>query len=102
MGFSRQEYWRELPCFPPRYLPKSGTEPASPASPALAGGFFTTSVTWEAHTIDTMHKIGNNKNLLYSSVLCGDLNGKEAQKGRDVCIHTANLLHCAVESNIAL
>ena len=30
-------------------LPDSGIEPASLMSPALAGGFFTTSATWEAH-----------------------------------------------------
>ena len=29
-------------------LPDPGIEPASLASPALAGGFFTTSTTWEA------------------------------------------------------
>ena len=45
MGFSRQEYWSELPCPPPGDLPKPGIEPTSPA---LAGGFFTTSATWEA------------------------------------------------------
>ena len=31
MGFSRQEYWCELPCLPPRDLPNPETEPASPA-----------------------------------------------------------------------
>ena len=31
-----------------RDLPGSGTEHTSPASSALAGGFFTTSITWEA------------------------------------------------------
>ena len=45
MGFSRQEYWRGLPCPPPEDLPDLGIEPASPA---LAGGFFATSATWEA------------------------------------------------------
>ena len=35
MGFSRQEYWDGLPVPPPGDLPDSGTEPASPASPAL-------------------------------------------------------------------
>ena len=42
MGFPRQEYWNGLPFLPPRYLPDPGITPASPASPALAGGFFTT------------------------------------------------------------
>ena len=45
MGFSRQEYWSWLPCPPPGDLPNSGIEPVSLKSPALAGGFFTTSVT---------------------------------------------------------
>ena len=48
MGFSRQEYWSELPGPPPGYLPDQGIEPASPESPALAGEFFTTGATWEA------------------------------------------------------
>ena len=48
MGFSRQEYWSGLPCPPPGDLPDSGIEPVSLMSPALAGGFFTTSATWEA------------------------------------------------------
>ena len=30
MGFSRQEYWSELPCPPPGDLPNPGTEPTSP------------------------------------------------------------------------
>ena len=38
MGFSRQEYWSELPCPPPGNLPDAGIEPASLTSPALAGG----------------------------------------------------------------
>ena len=48
MGFSRQEYWSGLPCPPPRDLPDPGIEPPSLRTPALAGGFFTTSTTWEA------------------------------------------------------
>ena len=48
-GFSRQEHWGGLPCPSPEDLPNPGIEPASLTSPALAGGFFTTSATWEAH-----------------------------------------------------
>ena len=47
-GFPRQEYWRELPFPPPEDLPDPGIEPRSLMSSALAGGFFTTSTTWEA------------------------------------------------------
>ena len=42
MGFSRQEHWSGLPCPSPGDLPNPGIKPAS-LSPALAGGFFTTS-----------------------------------------------------------
>ena len=42
MGFSRQEHCSVLPFPPPGDLPDPGTEPVSPTSPALAGGFFTT------------------------------------------------------------
>ena len=42
MGFSRQEYWSGLPFPPPGDLPDPGIEPQTPASPALAGQFFTT------------------------------------------------------------
>ena len=39
MRFSRQEHWSGLPC------PPLGMEPTYLMSPALAGGFFTTSAT---------------------------------------------------------
>ena len=48
MGLSRQEYWSELPCPPPGDFPNPGIKPVSLRSSALAGGFFTTSATWEA------------------------------------------------------
>ena len=44
---SSQPYWSGRPCPPPGDLLNPGTEPASLKSPALAGRFFTTSVTWE-------------------------------------------------------
>ena len=47
-GFSRQEFWNGLPCPPSGDLPDPGVEGASLTSPALAGGIFTTSITWEA------------------------------------------------------
>ena len=43
MEFSRQEYWNRLPFPTPGDLPEPGIEPVSPASPAVAGRFFTTS-----------------------------------------------------------
>ena len=45
MGFSRQRYWSGLPFPPPRHLPDRGIQAVSLVSPALASGFFTTSIT---------------------------------------------------------
>ena len=49
MGLSRQEYWHGLSCPPPGDLPDPGVELVALTSPALAGGFFATRATWEAH-----------------------------------------------------
>ena len=47
MGFFRQEYWSGLPRPPPGDLTDPESKPTSLMSPALAGGFFTISTTWE-------------------------------------------------------
>ena len=44
MGFSRQDYWRGLPCCLPGDLPDPGMEPASPASLLYC------EATWEAYS----------------------------------------------------
>ena len=46
-GIARQEYWSVLPISTPEDLPDPGIKSRSLASPALVGGFFTTSATWE-------------------------------------------------------
>ena len=51
MGFPRQEYWSGLPCPPPGDLPDPEIEPMFLVAPPLAGKFFTTSTTWEAHSV---------------------------------------------------
>ena len=48
LGFSKQEYQRELAYPSPGDLPNPGIKPTSLMSPALAGRFFTTTTTWEA------------------------------------------------------
>ena len=53
MGFSKKEYWSGLPFSSSGDLPDTGIEPWSLKSPALAGGFFTNSATWESHIILT-------------------------------------------------
>ena len=50
MEFSRQEYRSGLPFPFPGDLLDPGIEPMPFASPALAGGLFTTNATWEAPT----------------------------------------------------
>ena len=39
MGFSKQEFWSELPLSPPGDIPNPEIEPMSPVSLTLAGGF---------------------------------------------------------------
>ena len=51
MGFSRQECWSGLPFPPPGDLPDPGIEPMSPASPTLAGRFFTTGPSGGAYLL---------------------------------------------------
>ena len=48
VGLSRQKYWSGLPVPPPGDLPDPRIKPADLTSPALAGGLFITSTTWEA------------------------------------------------------
>ena len=45
MDFSWQEHWSRMLVAPPEDLPDPGIKAVSPA---LAGGFFTNSTTWEA------------------------------------------------------
>ena len=47
MDFSRPEYWSGVPFPSPGDLPDPRIESASLTSPALVGGSFTTSATWE-------------------------------------------------------
>ena len=50
ISFSRESSQaRDWTQVSPGDLPKPGTEPRSPASPALEDGFFATSTTWETH-----------------------------------------------------
>ena len=49
MAFSRQENRSGLPFPTPGDLPDPGIEPSSPASPAWAGRFFTTSTPGKPH-----------------------------------------------------
>ena len=70
MAFPRQEHWSGLPFPAPGDLPNLGTGPASLVSLALAGGFLTTSATWEALGASWCHinlnvRAQTNLNLSY-------------------------------------
>ena len=55
MEFSRQEYWRRLPLPTPGNRPDSGIKAPSLASPALAGGSFTTAPSGKLNMCDSPH-----------------------------------------------
>ena len=93
MGFSRQEYWSGLLYPSPWDPPNSGIEPVSLMSPALAGGFFTTSATWEAHR-------SQGRNLLVSLLLLRALtdsiavrSGKNKNKNSECHFHFLCIFH---------
>ena len=67
MGFSRHEYWGELPCPSPGDLPDPGIKSMFLTSPALTGRFFTTSTTWEAP------KVVYPGNGIYSAIKENDI-----------------------------
>ena len=48
LGFFWEDYWSGLPFLSPGHLPDPGIKPISLISSSLAGGFFTTSTTWES------------------------------------------------------
>ena len=52
VGFSRQEYWRRVPCLSSGDLPNPGIEPTSPESPALQAHSLLAQIqsTREVHT----------------------------------------------------
>ena len=57
MGFSRQEYQSGLPCLPPGIFPTQESNLFLLHLPALAGGFFTISTTWEAYFLPSLSNI---------------------------------------------
>ena len=66
MGLSRQKYWSGLPFPPPGNLPDPRIKPADLTSPALAGGLFITSITWEAPRWKSLSYV-----LLFATPLTG-------------------------------
>ena len=63
-GILQARYWGGLPCLSPGDLPDTEIDPTCLMSPALAGRFFTTSETWEAHNCVSQFLIWNMNLLL--------------------------------------
>ena len=78
MGFSRHEYQSGLPCSPPGDLPDPAIELGSLMSPALPGGFFTTSATWEG--LYLLQSVRFSR-----SVMSDSLQPHESQHARPPC-----------------
>ena len=73
IGFPRQEYWSGL-LFPPKgVISIQGSNSTSLDSPALVGGFFTTSTTWESPRIKTAAAAA--KSLQSCPTLCDPIDG---------------------------
>ena len=70
--FSRKEYWNGLPFPSPGDLSNPGIEPMSLMSPALVGGFFTISTTWETPNEDAAAAA---KSLQLCPTLCDPMDG---------------------------
>ena len=69
MEFSRYEFWSGFPFSVPGHLPDPGIEPTSPASPALAGGFFTTVPPGKLWIINLVNDPFNNHLFIKSLYL---------------------------------
>ena len=69
MGFPRQEYWSGLPFPSPGDLPNPGIKPVSPASPILAGKFFTTKPPGKPNILDRSYRITLHKDCTSLSAL---------------------------------
>ena len=82
MGFSRQEYWSGFAMPSSKGSSCPGIKPASLKSPALAGGFFTTSATWKANSVK-----------FSCSVLSDSLWPHELQHARPPCPSPTPIVH---------
>ena len=75
MGFSQQACWNRMPFPSPGDLPDPGIELASLLSPAFAGGFFTTSATWEVPIASICHSIPEHS--AFGVIIEGKLHGSK-------------------------
>ena len=69
MKFSRQKYWSGLPFPSPENLPNRGIKPASLASSALVGRFFTTALPGKDNNILILFSMFFSPTSSFSSLL---------------------------------
>ena len=96
MGFSRQEYWSRRLCPSSRDLPKPGNKSESLKSSALAGGFFTTSTTWDLPNYHysiaiCQHPYSQSYGFSSSHVWMCELDHKESWASKKWCFWTLAL-----------
>ena len=70
MGFSRQEYWRGLPCPPPWDLSNPGIEPRSPA---LQVDSLPSEPPGKPQIHTTIYEIGSMYSTILYSIFCNNL-----------------------------
>ena len=75
MGFSRQEYWSELPCLSPGDLPNSGIETTSLTSPALTGSL---PLSHQAVYLKTLHFLSLASGIKSPMGFLGGSDGEES------------------------
>ena len=85
MGFSRQEYWSEMPCHPSGDLPNAGTEAASLTSPALVGRFFTTTTNMWIYIRDRERKNTCLRNWMEADKLKICQPGRQSENSKSGC-----------------
>ena len=83
MEFSRQEYWSGLLCPTSGHLPDLRIEPASLASPAMAGRFFTTLPPGKPKNYHVIQQFYSQVNTPKSSIIEKEISGfRDSQ-----CLH---------------
>ena len=93
LRFPKQEYWCGLPWPPPGDLPNPGIKPTFLMSPALRGGFFTSSTTWEAYICQT-GEVGNwGWDVWIASIT--QVNGHKFEQTPGHSGVQAKLVHCS-------
>ena len=90
MIFSRKEYWSGLPRPSPGDLPDLGIKPTSLMSPALAGGFFTTSATARSKMLELEGQVVCKSQLCQKLLLW--------KESKLICTHATIAKHLLIDT----